>query len=157
MSEHSEHTISLRDLAQMWELHDPMPEDLVEKVLVAIETEELDAKYEWLHLTERSRELVGARGDGEALTIAFSGGSFSLLLRVSELGGKHCRIDGWVTPAQTMRVTVTQHDTTQEAEVDARGRFEIPRMPTGLTRFFLRAQDNADPAEGMFATPTFEL
>ncbi len=155
----SENGTSLRDLAQMWELRDPTPEDLVEKVLVAIETEDLDMEYEMLHLIERTRELAGARGDSQALTIAFSGGSFSLLLRVSEIGTEHCRVDGWVTPAQSMRVTVSQHDTTQEAEVDARGRFEIPRMPTGLTRFFLRSQDG-DPngtAEGMFATPTVEL
>jgi hypothetical protein len=153
----SENGISQRDLARMWDVRDPMPEDLIEKVLVAIATEDLDAEYEMLHLMERTRELTGARGDGEALTIAFSGGSFSLLLRVSELGTKHCRVDGWVTPAQSMRVTVTQQDTTQDAEVDARGRFEIARMPTGLTRFFLRSRDTGDTAEGMFATPTFEL
>ena len=152
----SENGISLRDLARMWDVRDPMPDDLVEKVLVAIETEDLDTEYELLHLMERTRELSGARGNGEALTIAFSGGSFSLLLRVSEIGTDHCRVDGWVTPAQAMRVTVTQHDTTQEAEVDSRGRFEIARMPTGLTRFFLRSQDG-DTAEGMFATPTVEL
>ena len=155
----SENGVSLRDLARMWEDRDPMPGDLVEKVLVAVETEDLDREYELLHLLERTRELAGARGGGEALTMAFSGGSFSLLLRVSELGTKHCRIDGWVTPAQSMRVTVTQQDSTQEAEVDARGRFEIARMPTGLTRFFLRSEDD-DPnvaAEGLFATPTVEL
>ena len=78
----SENGISLRDLARMWDVRDPMPDDLVEKVLVAIETEDLDTEYELLHLMERTRELAGARGEGEALTIAFSGGSFSLLLRV---------------------------------------------------------------------------
>ncbi len=153
----SERDISLSDLAQVWEAHDPAPDDLVEKVLVAIETEDLDAEYEMLHLLERTRELSGARSNGAALTIAFSGGSFSLLLRVSELGMKHCRVDGWVTPAQSMRVTVSQQDLTQEAEVDPRGRFEIPRLPTGLTRFFLRSSDSEDTGEGMFATPTVEL
>src|SRR5262245_23017809 len=156
----SEHGTSLPDLARMWELRDPMPDDLVEKVLVAIATEDLDAEYEMLHLMERSRELSGARGDAEAMTIAFSAGSFSLLLRVSEIGtpeARQCRIDGWVTPAQAMLVTVSQHEATTEAEVDARGRFEIPRISAGLTRFFLRSQDEGDSAEGLFATPTFEL
>lgn len=153
----SERDIALSDLARMWEERDPVPHDLVEKVLVTIETEDLDAEYEMLHLLERTRELSGARSSGEALTIAFSGGSFSLLLRVSELGTKHCRVDGWVTPAQSMRVTVSQQDLTQEADVDPRGRFEIPRLPTGLTRFFLRSAGTDDAAEGMFATPTVEL
>lgn len=149
--------VSLRDLRRMWDLRDPMPDGLVEKVLVALGTEDLDTEYELLHLMERTRELSGVRGDGEALTIAFSGGSFSLLLRVSELSARHCRVDGWVTPAQSMRVTVTQQDTTQEAVVDSRGRFEIARMPTGLTRFFLRSQEADDTAEGTFATPIVEL
>jgi len=42
----SENGISLRDLARMWDVRDPMPDDLVEKVLVAIETEDLDTEYE---------------------------------------------------------------------------------------------------------------
>ncbi len=153
----SERDTVLSDLAQLWDQRDPVPEDLVEKVLVTIATEDLDTEYEMLHLLERTRELSGARSSGEALTIAFSGGSFSLLLRVSELGTKHCRVDGWVTPAQSMRVTVSQQDLTQEADVDPRGRFEIARMPTGLTRFFLRSSDPGGAGDGMFATPTFEL
>ncbi len=153
----NDNDISLRDLARMWDAKDPMPEGLVEKVLVTLATEDLDTEYELLHLVERSRELQGARGQGEAFTIAFSGGAFSLLLRVSELGKKHCRVDGWVTPAQAMRVTITQDETSQEAVVDSRGRFEIPRLHTGLTRFFLRSDDANEDAEGLFATPTFEL
>ena len=50
------------DLAQMWERRDPMPDGLIDKVLVAMELENLDAEYELLHLVERSRELDGARG-----------------------------------------------------------------------------------------------
>jgi hypothetical protein len=149
--------ISLRDLARMWEAKDPMPDGLVEKVLVALATEDLDAEYELLHLVERSRDLQGTRGHGEAFTIAFSGGAFSLLIRVSELSKKHCRVDGWVTPAQSMRVRITQKENTQEAIVDARGRFEIRKLPTGLTRFWLRSDDQTEDAEGLFATPTFEL
>ena len=38
---------------------------------------------------------------------------------------------------------------------------EIPRLPTGLTRFFLMADESADgdeePGDRSFATPTFEL
>src|SRR4051794_34039164 len=69
------------DLAAMWEAHDPMPQGLVEQVLVALATEDLDAEYELLHLVSRTDELVGARGTGDAITISFSGGSCALVLR----------------------------------------------------------------------------
>jgi hypothetical protein len=147
-------------LATMWEERDPMPAGLIDKVLVAIATENLDEEYELLHLVERSRELEGARGVvGDAITITFAAGAFSLLLRVTSVGDKHCRVDGWVTPQAPMTLKVSQPTGTIHAVVDAVGRFEIPRLPTGLTRFFLLADDAADDAsaERSFATPTFEL
>ena len=73
----------LGELAAMWEQRDPMPAGLVERVLVALATEDLDTEYELLHLVSRTDELTGARGGGDALTISFSGESFALLLRVS--------------------------------------------------------------------------
>lgn len=145
------------ELAAMWDRQDPMPDDLVDKVLVALATENLDAEYELLHLVERSRELEGARGAGEAVTIGFSAGAFSLLLRVTALTEKLCRVDGWVTPPQSMSVTITQQSRKFAAMVDALGRFEIPEIPTGLTRFFLLSDDAAHEGERSFATPTFEL
>lgn len=144
-------------LAQMWRHRDPMPASLVDKVLVAVGTENLDAEYELLHLVERSRQLEGARGLGDAFTIAFSGGPFSLLLRVSALGETHCRVDGWVSPPQPMTVTITQRSRSWQAVADALGRFEIDRLPSGLTRFFLASDDAEDATDLSFATPTFEL
>ncbi len=151
----TERDITRAELATMWERHDPMPEGLVEKVLVAIALENLDADYELLSLVERTRELEGVRGSGDAFTMTFSRGAFSLLLRVSGRGS-HCRVDGWVSPAQPMSVTVTQPGKSWDAAIDSLGRFELPKLPTGLTRLWLRATEGADP-DGLFATPTFEL
>jgi hypothetical protein len=147
----------LADLAAMWRAVDPVPPALVDKVLVAVETENLDAEYELLHLVERSRDLAGARSAGEAVTISFSTGAFSLLLRVSEVSGGQRRVDGWVSPPQPMQVTATQQERSVSAVVDALGRFEISRLPSGLTRFWLASGNGSDSAEQSFATPTFEL
>ncbi len=148
-----------RDLATMWESLDPMPPELVERVLVALATDDLDGEYELLHLVERSERLAGARGASEALTISFSGASFSLLLRVSGLGTAFRRVDGWVTPAHRMRVTVRQQDRTWQADVDESGRFELPRVPGGLSRFWLFGRQAAasNEEQELFATPAFEL
>lgn len=147
-------------LAAMWRAVDPMPDTLVERVLVALATEDLDAEYELLHLVERTDRLVGARGAAPALTISFSGATFSLLLRVTGIGTASRRVDGWVTPAHPMRVTVKQDERTWEADVDDSGRFELPRLPGGLSRFWLSARGSTSPSDvgqQLFATPTFEL
>ncbi len=147
-----------RELATMWDAYDPMPTGLPEQVLVGIATEDLDAEYELLHLVARTSELAGARGSGDALTISFSGEAFSLLLRVSG-DGDYRRVDGWVTPAQEMRVSVKQRGRTFEAEVDPGGRFEIPRLPGGPSRLWLVGRPATTPTEEqeLFATPTFDL
>lgn len=160
MSAHSGGDATLwRELAAMWQTVDPMPASLVERVLVALATENLDAEYELLHLVERTDRLVGARGGGDALTLSFSGASFSLLLRVSSLDSAFRRVDGWVTPAQRMRVTVRQDDRSWDADVDGGGRFELPRLPAGISRFWLVGRQSVTPSEEheLFATPAFEL
>lgn len=147
------------NLAHMWSSRDPMPGDLVEKVLVALATEDVDAEYELLHLVERSRTLAGARGSGDdAITIEFSRGSFSLLLRVSPADADMKRIDGWVSPAKPMKVSVRREDRTWETSVGQLGRFELTGLPAGLVRVFLESDDGVDDAaEQLFATPTFEI
>jgi hypothetical protein len=148
---------ALADLAAMWRAIDPVPPTLFDKVLVAVATESLDAEYELLHLVERSRDLAGARGAADAVTISFSTGEFSLLLRVSAAAAGQRRVDGWVSPPQPMQVTATQQERSVSAVADALGRFEIPRLPSGLTRFWLVSENRSDSAEQSFATPTFEL
>ncbi len=153
--------VGFEDLARIWEAHDPMPSDLVEKSLIAIETDDLDAEYELLHLVERSREMQGTRSAMTALTISFAVGEVALMLRVSPTRNGFCRIDGWVTPPRPTQVKATQHPGAYVAEVDERGRFEFVEIPTGLTRFWLSRADGGsgpdrEPA-GMFSTPIVEL
>lgn len=147
------------ELAAMWTARDPMPTNLVEQVLVALATDDLDAEYELLHLVQRTDQLAGARGGSAALTISFTGETFGLLLRVSGTAGDTRRVDGWVTPAREMRVTVKQKGRTWEADVDARGRFELDELPAGLSRFWLVGHPTTQPSaeRELFATPTFEL
>lgn len=153
------------ELAAMWQSRDPMPAGLVDTVLVALAMEDLDTQYELLHLVERTRELTGARGDTEALTVVFTGGSLSLMLRISPLGDRERRLDGWISPARAAHVSVRQQDSTWDSTADGLGRFEIARMPRGLSRVVLSAAPAAadgattlqPPDAPLFATPAFEV
>lgn len=155
----SERQDVLDRIAAMWQHRDPLPEGLIDTVLVALATESLDDEYELLHLVERSQRLDGVRSSSlsQAITVSFSAGRFSLLLRISEDGGSAGtrRVDGWVSPAQPMTVRITQQDQAQEIAVDERGRFEVGQMTPGLSRFWLLVNDGGP--EQSFATPTFEL
>lgn len=153
----SEYDATLRDLARLWDRHDPMPQGLVERVLVAIETDDLDREYELLHLVERSRALAGTRAVAEALTISFAVGDFALMLRVSATRDGYCRVDGWATPPSPMRVTLSQQDHTADTDVDERGRFEFQEVPVGLTRFWLASANDESGAGRLFSTPIVEL
>lgn len=150
-------------LATMWQTYDPAPSDLAEQVLIALEMEDLDAEYELLHLTERSRALAGTRAaetctENETLTIVFSGASCSLMMRVSPLDDGHRRVDGWVSPPRQVHITLKQQSGTVDTASDARGRFEVDRMPIGMTRAVLTEADAAESTEEQtFATPAFEL
>lgn len=154
-----ENNVVFTDLADMWQARDPMPPGLVDKVLVALATEDVDAEYELLDLVERSRELHGTRAGSDAMTVEFSGGPFSMLLHVTSVGEGHRRVDGWVAPAKPMRVSVRQGAKTWDAAVSLLGRFEFARLPVGLSRFWLHeaSGSEADDSSHLFATPTFEI
>jgi hypothetical protein len=156
-------------LTRMWDARDPMPHDLPETVLVALALDDLDADYELLHLVQHTRELAGTRSQSEALTIVFSGVSVWLMMQVRALSPSERRLDGWISPARRLRVSVRQDGVTWESRADAQGRFELPRLPSGLSRVVLSDLDeppadgepDEDPAEEgetlQFATPAFEL
>jgi hypothetical protein len=150
--------IKLTQLAEMWEAHDPMPEDLPDRVLIALALDDLDAEYEMLHLVERSKELAGTRSVAETVTITFAAGDFTVMLHVSPTSPDYCRVDGWVAPAQPMEVKVVQPISSREVRVDATGRFSITDLPAGLTRFVLVTDETGTGAEPKsFATPLVEL
>lgn len=146
----------LDTLTNMYVALDPMPTDLVPKVLAALAAEDLDAEYELLDIVERSRQLAGVRGK-EALTIEFSNGTFSVLLYVRDVDGTQRRVDGWVAPAQPLRVRIDQGEKRHEAAVGRLGRFEFKTLPAGMSRLWISAPDGDDNAERLFATPTFEI
>lgn len=128
----------LESLTQVWQLQDPVPDDLVDRVLVALAVADVDVEYELLALTTHTVGLVGARGGEDALTFTFESDDLSMVLRVSPIGPDTCRVDGWISPPREMTVTATQAGgvSLRAHAVDA-GRFEFPELKPGATRFLL--------------------
>lgn len=146
-----------------WDLHDPVPEELVARVqaaaaLAASELYDVGLDIELMLLVERTEELAGARGgSATAYTLRFAHDGVDLLLRVSG-DGASSRIDGWVVPPSPISVVV-QRDSAAgwsddlTLEVGATGRFELPELAPGMLRLRLEPTDGTTS----FMTPAFEI
>jgi hypothetical protein len=143
------------DLRGMWEEVDPMPADLPDRVLFALDLEELDVDFELLRLVSSAQEDLSVRSAAtEVNTITFSGPSVTVMVRVTEMPSQRRRLDGWIAPSTPVVVTVHHADGSAEAVVDARGRFVVDDIPAGLTRMVLApTEEGSSP----FITPTVEI
>jgi hypothetical protein len=145
-------------LRGMWVERDPMPDGLIDSVLVAIATEGLAIEYALLTLLARSTELAGVRGPSNAQTLEFSDGEVTMLLRVSPLGDGRRRVDGWLAPAAALTVRLTQGHDDMTTSINAEGRFEFVHVPAGLTRVWLEPDAGAGRGSARgFTTPEFDL
>lgn len=146
----------LADLRRMWQHADPMPRDLPDRVLLALELEQLDVDVELLQLVSSAREDAGVRSaTTDVSTVTFSGPTVTVMIRVRETGPDRRQLDGWLAPTRPTRVTVHHPGGRAEVEVDARGRFVLDDIAAGLTRLVLASTD--DPRAKPFATPPVEL
>ncbi|CAN5886859.1 hypothetical protein BH20ACT6_BH20ACT6_24280 [soil metagenome] len=161
----------LARIRRLWETLDPAPDDLADRVLFALELEDLDTEFELLRLTERTDALAGtraaARRTASTVThITFAGENLSVMLAVGPDGStppdpEGRRIDGWIAPASAARVVA--HTDTGECETtaDETGRFVLETVPAGMLRLLLfprrvGAGGSEEPLVP-FVTPTVEV
>lgn len=146
----------LSDLQRLWERADPMPADLPDRVLFALDLEDFDMDFELLQLLSSATEDLSVRGvSTEVNTITFSGPSVTVMVRVNELSGNRRRLDGWLAATTPLRVTIHHSEGTLAAGVDERGRFVASDLPAGLTRFVLTSADDEHATPCI--TPTVEI
>ncbi|HEY8912874.1 hypothetical protein [Lacisediminihabitans sp.] len=152
-------------LRRMWNRRDPVPNDLVDSVLVALATEGLVEEYALLTMLETGDRLAGVRGGGDDASrhtqvFEFADGTVTVMLRVSALNERRRRVDGWLAPARPISVVLQHGDEEWTASVSAEGRFEFNDVPAGSVRLLLRPDAGGridDTARQGFATPQFDL
>lgn len=150
----AEEAVLLDQLRAMWTRRDPVPVDLVDRVLFAVWLEDLDTAVEMLTMTEQSEDLVGVRTTQTARTVTFSTDDLSILITVSDRPEGRRRVDGWVTPKGSGEVTLRRSDgTSSTAPVDEDGRFALDDLAPGLGQIVLSRRDE-DP---LVAAPPIEL
>jgi hypothetical protein len=139
-------------MRRMWEDVDPVPADLVDRMVAAVAVEDLSREYALLTLVEGT--LAAVRGETDTATLQFSDGTTSVLLHVTATEGGR-RVDGWVD-ATALAIRLVQDDREWSAEPGEHGRFAFEEVTPGVARLRLVVRD-ADGAMHDFQTPQFEV
>ena len=140
-------------MRRMWEEVDPVPADLVDRMVAAVAVEDLSREYALLTLVEGS--FAEVRGESDTATLQFSDGTTSVLLHVTatEDGGR--RVDGWVD-ATALAIRLVQGDREWAADPGEHGRFAFDEVTPGVARLRLVVRA-ADGELRDFQTPQFEI
>ncbi len=145
-------------LRAVWSEVDPMPVDLVDRMVATVAVEDLSREYALLTLVEQAQRSA-VRGEAShttnSSTLQFSDGSTSVLLHVTATETGSRRIDGWVDAA-ALAIRLAQGDTEFSAEPGEHGRFAFDSVTPGVSRLRLVVRGN-DGEMHDFQTPQFEI
>ncbi|MEO6503871.1 MAG: carboxypeptidase regulatory-like domain-containing protein [Jatrophihabitantaceae bacterium] len=147
--------IVLSMLADLYDLIDPVPSDLVDRLQFSITLDALNA--ELAELQQMSGPTLAFRGEQASAvnTLTFTSDSLTTLVAISPDGPDRIRIDGWAAPGAGAVVELHQGSLTRRVSADADGRFVFEDVAHGLTRFVVNA---ADPgAHPPVMTPAVEI
>lgn len=140
-------------MREMWQRRDPVPADLVDRMVAAVAVADLSREYALLTLVEGAT-LSAVRGETDTATLQFSDGTTSVLVHVSVNDDGSRRVDGWVD-AETLAIGLVQGEHDRPAEAAEHGRFAFDRVPPGLTRLRLVVRAGGDLRD--YQTPLFEV
>lgn len=138
----------------MWHDIDPMPADLVDRMVATVAVEDLSREYALLTLVE-APGLAAVRGEADTATMQFSDGSTSVLIHVTATEDGSRRIDGWVDAA-ALAIRLDQGDREWTSDPGAHGRFAFENVPTGVSRLRMVVKDAGGELRD-FQTPQFEV
>lgn len=142
-------------LRQTWEKVDPVPADLIDRMIVAVAAADLSDEYALLTLVVDT-DARAVRGESDALTLQFTDGTASVLVHVvtDERGVR--RLDGWIDAPAT-QITLAQEDRVWTT-APAQGRFSFEGIPSGMCHLRVRLDRPVEPGvSSELRTPRFEV
>jgi hypothetical protein len=130
----------LRRIGALYDLLDPVPDGLVEKLQFDVTLDALHAEVAQLQRFEL--EAAGARGDDagatEVQTVTFTSESLTTMVTITHTGPDRVRIDGWAAPGGGVSIELRIAGSHLQASADADGRFVFEDVPRGLAQFVMR-------------------
>ncbi len=141
-------------MREAWEEVDPVPADLVDRMVASVAVEDLSREYAMLTLVETA-DLAEVRGDADTATLQFSDGTTSVLVHITATERGSRRVDGWAD-GDVLAVRLVQGDRDRAADLGDQGRFAFEDVPAGLSRLRLVVK-GGDGELQEFQTPQFEV
>jgi hypothetical protein len=146
----------ITELARLYDLVDPVPEGLMERVGFTLTLAHME--IELARLVRDYLEPAGVRGEERARTVTFTAESLSVMVTITPTATGQFRLDGWLAPGGAMRVELRKERGSDQTRTDDDGRFEFDHVPAGLAQLVFH------PTEGGEArlmtpvvTPAIEL
>jgi hypothetical protein len=140
-------------LRATWDEIDPVPADLVDRMVAAVAVADLTREYAVLTLVEGA--LAPVRSDTDTATLQFSDGSTSVLVHVSTTESAGRRVDGWVD-ATPLAIRLVQGDREWTTDPSEHGRFAFDDVTSGISYLRLAVR-GAGGEMHEFQTPQFEV
>lgn len=155
----------LAGVRQLYSEADPVPVDLVDRVLFSVALDEMFDEVAWL--TRVPMEASAVRGADVSMrteTLTFAADSLTAMVTVTRTPTGGLRLDGWLSPPAAYRVHLRiQGGGEAETRADAEGRFGFDGLADGLAQlgfYPVPADSEPDEPEGpahTVVTPVFEL
>lgn len=147
----------LATLHRIYQVGDPVPPSLLDRVKFAITLDDLEAEVARLQ-RESLPELDGARSNEarKAQTVTFTSDTLTTMVTITPIVDGGVRMDGWATPGAFLDVELRIGDATLRTTADEDGRFVFQRVDHGLAQLVLR-QNGRDPGDHPVITPAIEL
>jgi hypothetical protein len=137
--------LAVLDLVEeLYTAADPVPDDLVERIVFAIGLVGLEDEVARL---EADRfDPAGVRGTERSRTVTFDSESLTIVIQATTTGGT-LRLDGWLAPpdARPIRLRVGERDLRTES--DRLGRFVLDEVPHGLAQIVVDAPPGRPPQD----------
>lgn len=144
----------LEQIRELYDVLDPPPPDLDERVLFAVALESLDVEV--ARLREDLLEAAGARATERSRTITFDSASLTIMITIVRSGPDRVRLDGWLAPAARLRVELRSPVESHEVLADDTGRFVFDGVLPGLAQLVVHPVDGSELATTI-VTPSLVL
>ncbi len=141
----------------IYEVGDPVPPSLIDRVKFAITLDDLEAEVARLQ-REAVPELAAARSDDvlKAHTVTFTSETLTTMVTITPLASGGVRLDGWASPGGGLDVELRVGEASHHTVADEDGRFVFEEVARGLAQFVLRPRVHGE-AENRVITPAIEL
>jgi len=126
----------LDDIREVFQVADPMPADLPERILFFLSLR--NPEIELARLADEDLAVAGARGSEQSRTITFDSESLTVMIRIDPNADETVRIDGWLAPPERRDVEVRTAVDPLCVSSDEQGRFAFARVPRGTAQFIVR-------------------